>query len=54
MHAYIHATAALAKNAAMLKRNCFAAVFHLYFDLQAKGGGQQTTAIVHYRDQETM
>lgn len=42
-----------ATKVALLKRNCFAAVFEEYFDLQQKGG-QQATAIIHYRDQETM
>ena len=42
-----------ATKVALLKRNCFAAVFEKYFDLQVKGG-EKSTAIVHYRDQETM
>lgn len=43
----------LAASVAMLKRNCFAAVFEKYFELQAKGG-EKSTAIIHYRDRETM
>lgn len=43
----------LAKNIALLKRNCFASVFSKYFAIQAKGG-EKSTAIIHYRDQETM
>ncbi len=42
-----------ATKVALLKRNCFASVFEKYFDSQ-KSGGEKTTAIVHYRDQETM
>ena len=42
-----------ATKVALLKRNCFAAVFEKYFDLQTKGG-EKSTAIIHYRDQETM
>lgn len=42
-----------ASKVALLKRNCFAAVFEEYFDYQ-QSGGQQKTAIIHYRDQETM
>lgn len=44
----------LAGHIALLKRNCFASVFEKYFELQAKGGGEKSTAIIHYRDQETM
>ena len=43
----------LAGEVALLKRNCFASVFEKYFDTQAKGG-DSSTAIIHYRDQETM
>jgi len=42
-----------ASKVALLKRNCFASVFEKYFELQAKGG-EKSTAIVHYRDKETM
>nr|ABL85458.1 actin related protein 2/3 complex subunit 2 [Suberites domuncula] len=43
----------LASKVALLKRNCFASVFDKYFEAQ-KSGGEKSTAIVHYRDQETM
>ena len=43
----------LAKKIALLKRNCFASVFEKYFDVQSNGG-EKSTAIVHYREQETM
>lgn len=49
----LHLTEELATRVAMLKRNCFASVFEKYFELQAKGG-EKSTAIIHYRDQETM
>lgn len=55
-HPYPHfslLTEEWATKVALLKRNCFAAVFEEYFDLQQKGG-QQKTAVIHYRDQETM
>lgn len=42
-----------ASKVALLKRNCFAAVFEKYFELQSQGG-EKSTAIVHYRDRETM
>lgn len=37
-----------------LKRNCFAAVFEKYFDFQARGGGGEEHAVIHYREDETM
>lgn len=46
-------TESLATHFALLKRNCFASVFEKYFDIQAKGG-EKSTAIIHYREQETM
>ena len=48
-----HLTAEWAKKVALLKRNCFAAVFMEFFDIQAKGGDSKQ-GIVDYRDQETM
>ena len=42
-----------AKKVALLKRNCFAAIFIEFFDMQAKGGDSKQ-GIVDYRDQETM
>ncbi|KAE9549023.1 hypothetical protein FO519_007767 [Halicephalobus sp. NKZ332] len=48
----------LAEKASLLKRNCFASVFHKYFDLQArmeKGENvDQSRAIIHYRPYETL
>ncbi|XP_065840136.1 actin-related protein 2/3 complex subunit 2-like [Oscarella lobularis] len=44
----------LIKDAALLKRNCFASVFEKYFDAQAKGQIDDAKAIIHYRDDETM
>lgn len=48
-----HHTAEWAKKVALLKRNCFAAIFIEFFDMQAKGGDSKQ-GIVDYRDQETM
>jgi len=45
---------ALVKRIGLLKRNCFAAVFEKYFDFQEAGEEGQATAVVHYRDDETM
>jgi actin related protein 2/3 complex subunit 2 len=42
-----------AEKAALLKCKCFASVFHKYFQLQ-RDGKQEATAIIHYRDRETM
>jgi actin related protein 2/3 complex, subunit 2 len=40
---------------AMLKRNCFAAVFEKYFEYQVKqDSGTHKRAVIHYRDDETM
>lgn len=44
----------LVKKIGLLKRNCFAAVFEKYFDFQEAGEEGQATAVVHYRDDETM
>ena len=43
----------LATHIALLKRNCFASVFEKYFEIQSKGG-EKSTAIIHYREKETM
>lgn len=43
----------LAHNAALLKRNCFASVFEMFFDYQASGNTTKQ-AIINYRDDETM
>jgi len=42
------------KRVSYLKRNCFASVFHKYFDIQTEKKDVKETAIIHYRDQETM
>lgn len=42
------------KNAGLLKRNCFAAVFEKYFQFQEKGEEGHKRAVIHYRDEETM
>ena len=39
---------------AQLKRNCFASVFEKYFDIQAEKKEVKETAVIHYRDKETM
>jgi len=42
------------KNAGLLKRNCFAAVFEKYFEFQERGEEGHRRAVIHYRDEETM
>lgn len=42
------------KNAGLLKRNCFAAVFEKYFQFQERGEEGHKRAVIHYRDEETM
>lgn len=42
------------EKAALLKRNCFASVFEKYFEIQQKEEKDHKTAIIHYRDDETM
>lgn len=47
----------LVRKIAMLKRNCFAAVFEKYFEYQIKQesiNGRHKRAVIHYRDDETM
>ena len=47
----------LVRKIAMLKRNCFAAVFEKYFEYQANQeltAGNHKRAVIHYRDDETM
>lgn len=39
---------------AHLKRNCFASVFEKYFDIQTEKKEEKETAIIHYREKETM
>lgn len=38
----------------LLKRNCFASVFEKYFDFQEQGEEGQRTAVINYRNDETM
>eukprot|EP00800_Vazella_pourtalesii_P000228 TRINITY_DN10220_c1_g1_i1.p1 TRINITY_DN10220_c1_g1~~TRINITY_DN10220_c1_g1_i1.p1 ORF type:complete len:297 (+),score=60.80 TRINITY_DN10220_c1_g1_i1:63-953(+) len=45
---------ALARSAALLKRNCFASIFNKYFECQRTGDLGQKRAIIPYRDNETM
>uniref|UniRef100_A0A0N4ZG99 Arp2/3 complex 34 kDa subunit n=1 Tax=Parastrongyloides trichosuri TaxID=131310 RepID=A0A0N4ZG99_PARTI len=42
------------RNASLLKRNCFAAVFEKYFKLQQSGEVTKEQAVIHYRDDETL
>ena len=41
------------RKVALLKRNCFAAVFKEFFEIQSKGGDKKQ-GVVDYRDDETM
>jgi actin related protein 2/3 complex subunit 2 len=43
-----------AVKASLLKRNCFASVFEKYFDYQEKGETSHATAIINYRNDETL
>jgi len=43
----------LASKIALLKRNCFASVFETFFNAQEQGGSTKT-AVIPYRDDETM
>eukprot|EP01137_Pigoraptor_chileana_P015685 Opistho-2@71966 len=43
------------REASLLKRNCLAAPFEKYFAIQEAGGaGGDKTAVIHYRDDETI
>lgn len=44
----------LAYKSSLLKRNCFASVFEKYFEFQEKGEIGQKTAVIHYRNDETL
>lgn len=44
----------LAMRASLLKRNCFASVFEKYFEFQEKGETGHKTAVINYRNDETM
>lgn len=45
---------AAAKQASLLKRNCFASVFEKYFKFQRNEESGRSIAVIHYRDDETM
>jgi len=42
------------KQVSMLKRNCFAAVFEKFFEAQKAGESSLPTAVINYRDDETL
>ena len=44
----------LAYKASLLKRNCFASVFEKYFEFQERGETGQKTAVINYRNDETL
>lgn len=44
----------LAVKASRIKRNCFASVFEQYFAFQEKGETGHKTAVINYREDETM
>ena len=44
----------LAVKASRVKRNCFASVFEQYFAFQEKGETGHKTAVINYREDETM
>jgi actin related protein 2/3 complex subunit 2 len=44
----------VAKNAGLLKRNCFASVFEKYFEFQQNEMEGEKRAVIHYRDDETL
>jgi len=44
----------LIKKIGLLKRNCFASVFERYFEFLDKEQDSNETAIIHYREDETM
>ncbi|KAK7010478.1 actin-related protein 2/3 complex subunit 2 [Biomphalaria glabrata] len=44
----------LVNKASLLKRNCFASVFEKYFQFQENGVDENSRAVIHYRDDETM
>ena len=45
---------ALIKKVGLLKRNCFASVFERYFDFLEREEESKETAIINYREDETM
>jgi actin related protein 2/3 complex subunit 2 len=44
----------LIHKASLIKRNCFASVFEKYFEFQEKGEIGQQTAVINYRQDETL
>ena len=44
----------LAHKASLLKHNCFASVFEKYFEFQERGETGQKTAVINYRNDETL
>lgn len=46
--------ASVAKKAALLKRNCFAAVFEKYFKMQEAETASDKIAVIHYHEEECM
>lgn len=44
----------VAMQASLLKRNCFASVFHKYFEFQEKGETGHKTAVINYRPDESL
>jgi actin related protein 2/3 complex subunit 2 len=44
----------VAMKASLLKRNCFASVFEKYFEFQEKGETGHKTAVINYRNDETL
>jgi actin related protein 2/3 complex, subunit 2 len=44
----------IAQKIGLLKRNCFASVFEKYFDFQERGEEGQQTAVINYRNEETL
>lgn len=44
----------MVKKIGLLKRNCFASVFEKYFEFQELGEEGHKTAVINYRNDETM
>lgn len=44
----------MVKKIGLLKRNCFASVFEKYFEFQELGDEGHKTAVINYRNDETM
>lgn len=54
VYIYCNFLDALIKKIGLLKRNCFASVFERYFDFLEKEEDSKETAVIHYREDETM